>query len=195
MESSQLTELLKAWSNGDKAALESIVPLVEAELRRIARRYMRKENAGHLLQTTALVNEAYIKLVDQHSVKWQNRAHFYGIAAQCMRRILMSHARSEHRAKRGGDARRVSLSQAEDISLETNDQLLALDEALKRLAVIDERKSRVVELRYFGGLTVEETAEVLQISSITVIRHWNLARAWLKREVCRPDTFPTYLTR
>jgi len=181
----QLTELLKAWSNGDETALESIVPLVEAELRRIARRYMRNENAGHLLQTTALVNEAYMKLVDQHSVKWQNRAHFYGIAAQCMRRVLMNHARDETRLKRGGGNRRVSLSHANAVFAETNNDLLALDDALKRLATIDERKSKVVELRYFGGLTVEETAEVLQISPITVIRHWNLARAWLKREVTR----------
>ncbi len=185
MESPQLTELLKAWSNGDRGALETLVPLVEAELRRIARRYMRRENAGHLLQTTALVNEAFLKLVDQHSVKWQNRAHFYGIAAQCMRRILMNHARSEHRAKRGGGARRVSFNQAEGVFTETNDDLLALDDALKQLATIDERKSKVVELRYFGGLSVEETAEVLEISPITVIRHWNLARAWLRREISR----------
>jgi RNA polymerase sigma-70 factor, ECF subfamily len=183
MESPQITELLKAWSNGDKEALETIIPLIEVELHRIARRFMRNENTGHLLQTTALVNEAFLKLVDQRSVKWQNRAHFYAIAAQCMRRILINHARGEHRAKRGGGAQRVSFSRAEDVFTETNDELLALDEALTRLTVLDQRKSKVVELRYFGGLSVEETAEVLQVSPVTVMRDWNLARAWLRREI------------
>ena len=183
MEPLQITELLKAWSNGDEQALEAVVPLIEMELRHIARRYMRNENAGHLLQTTALINEAFLKLVDQRGVKWQNRAHFYAIAAQAMRRILINHARSEHRAKRGGGAHRVSLSRAEDVSAETNDDLLALDEALKRLTVQDPRKGKVVELRYFGGLSVEETAEVLRVSTVTVMRDWSLARAWLRREI------------
>ena len=181
----QITERLKAWSNGDKAALEEIAPLVEAQLRQIARRSMQKEDKGHLLQTTALVNEAFLKLIDQRAVTWQNRAHFFAIAAQCMRRVLLNHARAEHRANRGGKVRPVSLSHAESCVADTNNELIALDEALKRLAAIDERKSRIVELRYFGGLTVEETAEVLQISPITVIRHWNLARAWLRREISR----------
>ena len=187
MQKLQLTELLKAWGDGDRDALERLVPLVEAELRRIARRYMRGEQTGHLLQTTALVNEAFMKLVDQRSVKWQNRAHFYAIAAQCMRRVLLNHARAEHRLKRGGGARRVSFTHAEGVFAETNEDLLALDEALKRLALIDERKSKVVELRYFGGLSVEETAEVLRISPMTVVRHWNLARAWLRREISHTD--------
>jgi RNA polymerase sigma factor (TIGR02999 family) len=187
MEPLQLTELLKAWGHGDRAALEQLVPLVEAELRRMARRYMRSEQSGHLLQTTALVNEAFLKLVDQRSVRWQNRAHFYAIAAQCMRRVLLNHARSERRLKRGGGARRVSFTHAEGVVAETNDDLLALDEALKQLALIDELKSKVVELRYFGGLSIEETAKVLRISPMTVIRHWNLARAWLRREMSRAD--------
>ena len=180
---SLITELLTAWSNGDKTALERLMPLVEAELHRIAGRYMQHENEGHLLQTTALVNEAFLRLVDQKKVQWQNRAHFYGIAAQLMRRILIDHARAEHRAKRGGGAHQVSLSQAEGVVTETPDELLALDEALKKLAAVDERKSRVVELRYFGGLSVEETAEFLQVSQNTVMRDWNLARAWLRREI------------
>jgi len=159
------------------------MPVVEAELHRIARRYMLNENEGHLLQTTALVNEAFLRLVDQKQVQWQNRAHFYGIAAQLMRRILIDYARAEHRAKRGGGAYPVSLSQAGDIVTETPDDLLALDEALKKLATIDQRKSQVIELRYFGGLSVEETAESLKVSEITVMRDWNMARAWLRREM------------
>ena len=181
--SSLVTELLTAWNNGDKTALERLIPLVEGELHRIAGRYMRHENEDHLLQTTALVNEAFLRLVDQKRVHWQNRAHFYGIAAQLMRRILIDHARAAHRAKRGGGAHQVSLSQAEDVVTQTPDELLALDEALKKLAAVDERKSRVVELRYFGGLSVEETAEFLQVSQVTVMRDWNMARAWLRREI------------
>lgn len=185
MQPAQITELLKAWGEGDESALEAVLPLVEIELRRIAKRYMRQERTGHLLQTTALINEAFLNLVDQRSVKWQNRAHFYAIAAQSMRRILLNHARFEHRAKRGGGALRVSLSKAENVSPKTNNDLLALDEALKRLQAQDNRKSRVVELRYFGGLSVEETAEVLGVSGVTVIRDWNMARAWLRREISR----------
>jgi RNA polymerase sigma factor (TIGR02999 family) len=178
----QITELLKAWSDGDKAALESLMPIVEAELHRIAQRYMRNEHESHLLQTTALINEAFMRLVGQERVQWQNRAHFYAIAATLMRRVLLDHARAEQRAKRGGKVHPVSLSEA-DLPTETLDQLPALDEALKKLAAIDDRKSRVIELRYFGGLSVEETATVLQISEVTVMRDWRLARAWLRREI------------
>jgi RNA polymerase sigma-70 factor (ECF subfamily) len=149
----------------------------------MAGHYMRKEGPGHMLQTTALVNEAYFRLVDQKSVQWQNRAHFFGIAAQIMRRILMNYARDRHRAKRGGRAVQVSLSEVAVMSEAKSSELVALDEALNRLAAIDQRKSLVVELRYFGGLSVEETAEVLKVSPITVIRHWNIAKAWLAREL------------
>ena len=180
---SEITGLLIDWSNGDKSALEKLLPLVESELRRLAHSYMRRENPDHTLQTTALVNEAYLKLVDQNKTHWQNRAHFFGIAAQIMRRILLNYARDQHRAKRGGNAVQVSLSQAAIVSAEKSSELLALDVALKRLAELDERKSRVVELRYFGGLDVEETAEVLKVSPITVMRDWKFAKAWLAREI------------
>lgn len=178
-----ITALLVDWSKGDKTALDKLLPLVERELHRLAHSYMRKENPDHTLQTTALVNEAYLRLVDQNNTHWQNRAHFFGIAAQIMRRILLNYARDRHRLKRGGDAIQVSLSEADLISGKKASELLALDEALKRLSTIDERKARVVEFRYFGGLSVEETAEVLQVSSITVMRDWNMARAWLAREL------------
>jgi RNA polymerase sigma factor (TIGR02999 family) len=178
----RITELLKAWGQGDQDALEGLVPLVESELRRLAQHYMRNEARDHLLQTTALVNEAFIRLVDQRRVQWQSRAHFYGIAAHLMRRILIDHARAGHAAKRGGQAQAVSLSQV-DTPTQTADELLALDEALQRLASIDPRKSRVIELRYFGGLSVAEVAEVLDISQITVMRDWSMARAWLRREI------------
>ncbi len=178
-----ITELLVCWSNGDKIALERLMPLVEKELHKLAHRYMRQENPCHPLQTTALVNEAFIRLVDQTRVRWQNRAHFYGIAAQIMRRVLLNYARDQKRAKRGGGAVQVSLSEADAAAPVTPEELIALDEALKKLAVVDERKSRVVELRYFGGLSVEETAEVLNVSPVTVMRDWNMAKAWLAREV------------
>jgi RNA polymerase sigma factor (TIGR02999 family) len=181
--SSNITQLLIAWCEGDPKALGSLMPLVERELHRLARHYMRRENPGHTLQTTALVNEAYLRLVDQKNVRWQNRAHFFGIAAQIMRRILLNYARDRHRDKRGGHAVQVSLSEVAVMSEEKSAELIALDEALGRLAVIDERKARVVELRYFGGLSVEETAEVLKVAPITVIRHWNMAKAWLAREL------------
>ncbi|MDQ3649481.1 MAG: sigma-70 family RNA polymerase sigma factor [Acidobacteriota bacterium] len=184
---SDITRLLLAWSDGDQAALEKLLPLIEQELHRIARRYMRRENPGHTLQTTALVNEAYFRLIDQRDVHWQNRAHFFGIAAQIMRRILMNYARDRQRDKRGGKAVQVSLSEVAVITEEKSDELIALDESLKRLAVIDERKCRVVELRYFGGLSVEETAEVLGISTITVARDWKMAKAWLAREIRHDD--------
>ena len=180
---SEITRLLLAWSDGDPTALEKLLPLVEKELHRIADRYMRKEKPGHTLQTTALVNEAYFRLIDQRSVRWQNRAHFFGIAAKIMRRILLNYARDRHRAKRGGAAVQVSLSDVAVMSEAKSLELIALDEALERLAAIDKRKSRVVELRYFGGLSVEETAEVMKVSPITVIRHWNMAKAWLAREL------------
>lgn len=179
----EITRLLIAWCDGDRSALENLMPMVEKELHRIARHYMRREAPGHTLQTTALVNEAYLRLVDQKNVRWQNRAHFFGIAAQIMRRILLNYARDRHRVKRGGGAIQVSLSEVAVMSEAKSIELIALDEALERLALIDERKSRVVELRYFGGLSVEETAEVMKVSTITVIRHWNMAKAWLAREL------------
>ena len=178
-----ITSLLISWCDGDQTALENLLPLVDAELHRIAHRYMRKENQAHTLQTTALVNEAYLKLCDQTRVRWQNRAHFFAIAAKIMRRILLNYARDRSREKRGGAAMQVSLSEVAAMSDEKSEELIALDEALERLAAIDERKCRVVELRYFGGLSVEETAEVLGVSTITVIRHWNMAKAWLAREL------------
>lgn len=180
---SEITDLLVAWSDGDQTALEKLLPLVEKELHRIASHYMRKEKPGHTLQATALINEAYFRLINQKNVRWQNRAHFFGIAAQLMRRILLNYARDRQRDKRGGAALQVSLSEAALMSAVKSAELIALDEALERLAAIDERKSRVVELRYFGGLSVEETAEVLNVSPVTVIRHWNMAKAWLAREL------------
>ena len=180
---SDITALLVDWSKGDKAALDKLFPLVERELHRLAHSYMRKESSDHTLQTTALVNEAYLRLVDQRNTRWQNRAHFFGIAAQIMRRILMNYARDRQRLKRGGGAIQVSLSETDVVSVTKVSELLALDEALDRLAAIDERKAKVVEFRYFGGLSVEETAEVLDVSSITVTRDWNMAKAWLAREI------------
>ena len=180
---SEITGLLVDWSNGDQTALEKLLPLVEQELRRLAHSYMRRENPDHTLQTTALVNEAYLKLIDQKKTRWQNRAHFFGIAAQIMRRILLNYARDQHREKRGGKAVQVSLSEASVVCLEKPEELIALDEALERLAAVDERKSRVVELRYFGGLEIDEIAEVLKVSPITVMRDWKFARAWLFREM------------
>jgi RNA polymerase sigma factor (TIGR02999 family) len=184
---SEITRLLIAWSDGDQTALESLLPLIEQELHRIARHYMRKENPGHTLQTTALVNEAYFRLIDQKSVRWQNRAHFFGIAAQIMRRVLLNYARDRHRVKRGGQAVQVSLSEVAVVGAEKSAELIALDEALKRLETFDERKCRVVELRYFGGLSVEETAEVLGVSVVTVARDWKMAKAWLAREIGHAD--------
>jgi RNA polymerase sigma-70 factor, ECF subfamily len=178
-----ITQLLVAWCDGDQAALENLMPLVEKELHRIASRYMRREDRNHTLQTTALVNEAYIKLAGQRDTRWQNRAHFFGIAAGIMRRILLNYARDRRRERRGGGAVRVSLSDVAVISEEKSDELLALDEALRKLETIDKRKSRVVELRYFGGLNAEETAACLNVSVVTVARDWKLARAWLRREI------------
>lgn len=179
----EITELLINWCDGDSAALERLIPLVEKKLHELAHFYMSRENPGHLLQTTALVNEAFIRLVNQSRVQWQNRAHFFGVSAQIMRRILLNHARDRKRNKRGGGALQVSLSNADEVSVNKPDELISLDDALIELEKFDPRKSRVVELRYFGGLTIEETAEVLQVSTITVIRDWNLAKAWLAREL------------
>ena len=176
-----VTQLLVDWSNGDQAALHKLLPLVNAELRQLAKRYMRRENPGHTLQTSALVNEAYIRLIDQQQVRWQNRAHFFGIAAQLMRRILIDHARSHHYAKRGGGALRVSLDETAAVTDARAAELLAVDEALEKLTAMDARKGRIVELRFFAGLTEEETAEVMSISSPTVQREWRAAKAWLHR--------------
>ncbi|MBL8150363.1 MAG: sigma-70 family RNA polymerase sigma factor, partial [Blastocatellia bacterium] len=167
----------------DKEAIEKLLPLVEQELHRLAHHYMNREKASHLLQTTALVNEAFIHLIDQKRVKWQNRAHFFGVTAQIMRRILLNYARDQNRQKRGGGAIQISLSHLENQPTKESVELEALDEALKKLELIDQRKSRIVELRFFAGLSVEETAEVLQVSTITVIRDWNFAKAWLAREI------------
>jgi RNA polymerase sigma-70 factor (ECF subfamily) len=178
-----LTELLVEWREGDKAALDRLTPLVYDELRRIAHRYVQRERDGHTLQTTALVNEAYLRLAGQQKVDWQNRAHFFAVTAQVMRHILIDHARRRRYAKHGGDARQVSLEDATVMSQERAAELIALDEALDELAKLDQRKSRVVELRYFGGLSLEETAEALEISLMTVRRDWRAAKAWLYKKV------------
>lgn len=180
----RVTELLIAWSDGDEAAFERLLPLVYDELRRLARGYLRAERGGHTLQTTAIVHEAYLRLVDRRQVKWQNRAHFFAVAAQAMRRLLVDHARTKRRVKRGGnDRQQVSLDEAMYLTNEKSGELILLDEALSRLQTIEPRQSRVVELRYFGGLTNEEVAEILKISANTVMRDWSLARAWLYREM------------
>ena len=182
----EVTGLLEAWSHGDKAALDKLTPLVYDELRRLAHHYMSRERAGHTLQTTALVNEAYVRLVDQKDVRWQNRAHFFAVAAQVMRHILIDHARTCTRAKRGGEAQRVPLDEAEVMSPERASELLALEEALNEMEKIEPRRSKVVELRYFGGLNIEEIAEVLRVKPITVSRDWRWAKAWLFRAL-RPS--------
>jgi RNA polymerase sigma-70 factor, ECF subfamily len=178
-----VTELLRAWGDGDEGALEQLTPLVEAELRRLARGYMRRERAGHTLQTTALVNEAFLRLTDARGVRWQDRAHFFGISARLMRRVLVDHARSRGYRKRGGGAERVTLDEGLVPAPEPEVDVVALDRALESLAAVDPRKSRVVELRFFGGLSVEETAEVLGVSPDTVKRDWRLARLRLLREL------------
>jgi RNA polymerase sigma factor (TIGR02999 family) len=181
----EVTQLLIAWGSGDQDALEKLIPLVYDDLRRLARNYMHREPAGHTLQTTALIHEAYLRLIEQKDVKWQNRAHFFAISAQLMRRILVSMARARQAHKRGGEARQVSLDEALVISEERAEEWVALDEALDALAALDPRRSRVVELRYFGGLSVEETAEVLKISPDTVMREWKRAKAWLYSELSK----------
>ncbi len=177
----EVTELLIAWRDGDRAALDRLIPLVHDELKRLAGRYMRGERPDHTLQTSALINEAYLRLVDYKNVRWQNRAHFFAVAAQAMRRVLVDHARGRNYAKRGGGARKMSLDEAANLSAGRDEELIALDDALKGLAEKFPRKSQVVELRYFGGLSVEETAETLGVAPITVMREWNSAKAWLYR--------------
>jgi len=179
----EITERLIAWGAGDRAALDQLLPVVYQELRRMAGNYLRQENPGHTLQPTALVHEAWLRLIDQARVDWRNRAQFFGVAAQMMRRILVDHAKAKHREKRGGDAVKLSLDDAINLSLERAADLLALDDALDELTRVDERKSRVVELRYFGGFTVEEIAQILEVSPETVMRDWKLAKAWLYQQI------------
>ena len=183
--SHEVTQLLRAWSNGDEAALARLAPLVEAELHRMADSFLRRERPGHTLQTTALINEAYLRLIDDTAVEWQNRAHFYGIAAQVMRRVLVDHARSRRAAKRGGDALRISFAEAENVAPEPSADIIALDDALSTLSQFDGRKSQIVELKFFGGLQEKAIAEVLKISPRTVQREWNLARAWLYQQLAK----------
>ena len=179
----EITELLIAWSDGSPGALERLLPAVEGELRRIADNYMRRESPSNTLQTTALVNEAYLKLVNQKQVRWQNRAHFFAIASTVMRRILLDHARAQRRAKRGGEVAHVDLEDVAVLAPEKSEEIIALDEALERLAKFDVKKSRIVEMRFFGGLSEKEVAEVLGIEPVTVGYHWRLAKAWLGREI------------
>lgn len=183
----EVSQLLRAWSSGDEAALQTLMPLVYEELHRIARRHMRRERKQHTLQTSALVNEAYLRLVDWKNVEWQNRAHFFAASAQIMRRILVDLARNRGSLKRGAGALQVSLAEAEGIPSERGTDLVALDQALTALAAVDKRKSQVVEMRFFGGLSVEETAEVLKVSPETVMRDWKLAKVWLLRELAQRD--------
>jgi RNA polymerase sigma factor (TIGR02999 family) len=180
--SENMTQLLLAWSHGDEAARDELIPLVYDTLRRIARHQLRGERAGHTLETAALINEAYLKLAEQ-SVSWESRAHFFGIAARLMRQLLVDHARARHRLKRGGDLQQISLTAAAQIVREEVVDMLALDEALETLAEVDPQKGRIVELRFFGGLTIEETAHVMGISTPTVERGWRAARAWLQTEL------------
>jgi len=180
---SEVTQLLLAWSDGDNSALEKLIPLVYDELRRLARRYMVRERSGHTLQTTALVNEAYLRMVDLKEVQWQNRAHFFAVSAQLMRHILVDFARSRGYKKRGGGTVQIPIDDALDVSTHEPSDLIALDDALNSLAEIDARKSKVVEMRFFGGLSVEEAAHVLKISPETVMRDWKMAKVWLLREI------------
>jgi len=180
--SEEITRLLQVWSDGDREAFDKLAPLVYEELHRLAMRYIGRERAGHTLQTTALVNEAFVRMIKWQNIPWQNRAHFFAISAQLMRRILVDHARRNHRAKRGGPMRPVSLDEAPAVSAVHGEDLIAVDEALERLAAIDARSARVVELRFFGGMSVPEMAEVLKVSHMTVSRDWEFARAWLARE-------------
>ncbi len=182
-DSDNVTRLLLEWGDGNQQALEALVPLIYKELRNLAHNFLYRERPGHTLQTTALVHEAYLKLIDQNDARWQNRAHFFAIAAQAMRRILIDSARKHAAAKRGGPQEELSLDEVADIALEPDGNLLKLDEALNQLAKIDPRQSRIVELRYFGGLTIEETAEVISVSPATVKREWMMARAWLHQEI------------
>jgi len=182
-EKPQITQLLADWRGGSKDAFERLLPLVYAELRRIAKNHMFRERDGHVLQTTALLNEAYLRLVHQPDIEWQSRAHFFAIAAQVMRQILVDYARRQNRSKRGGGQQHITLDDASVAVLQPSEDMLALNEALDRLAEVDQRKVRVVEMRFFGGMSVEETAEALGVSANTVIRDWGLARAWLRLEM------------
>jgi len=184
----EITELLLAWSGGEASARNELIPLVYAELRRLAQRQLWHERADHTLRTSALVNEAYLRLVDSGKVNWQDRAHFFAVSAQLMRRILIDFARSRGYLKRGGAVAHISLDEAPSVCNEPDVNLVALDDALKALSAVDERKSKVVELKFFGGLSVEETAEVLRVSSDTVVRDWRLAKLWLLRELSRGRT-------
>lgn len=179
----EITQLLLAWGAGDETALERLMPLVHDELKRLAKRHMNRQRQEHTLQTTALVNEAYLRLIDSSRVQWQNRAHFFAISAQLMRRILVDAARSRQNLKHGGGAQPIALDEAPDVSNERASELIALDDALKTLEALNSRQCRIVELRYFGGLSEEETAEVLKTSPRTVRRDWSLARTWLYREL------------
>ncbi|MEP6707399.1 MAG: sigma-70 family RNA polymerase sigma factor [Pyrinomonadaceae bacterium] len=181
----EVTQLLIAWGSGDKAALDKLMPLIHQELRRLAHHYMSRERAGHTLQTTALVNEAYVRLVNRKEVHWQNREHFFAIAAQSMRGILVDHARSHAYAKRGGGVRNVALDEALVVSQEPAAEVVALDDALKQLEQMDPQQGRVVELRFFGGLTIEQTAEALHLSPTTIKREWKTAKAWLYHELAK----------
>jgi RNA polymerase sigma factor (TIGR02999 family) len=186
--SNEITELLLAWGDGDKEALDELMPMVYEELHRLAHHQLAGERAGHTLQTTALVNEAYLKLVDQKHVKWQSRFHFFSIAAKLMRRILIDYARSRQFAKRGGGASKLPLDEAIVITPERALELIDLDEALTALAAYDERKARIVELRFFSGLSIEETAQLLEVSPATVMRDWTLAKAWLQDQINRKNS-------
>ena len=182
-EKPEVTQLLLAWSNGDEEALATLAPLMQQELHQLARRYLSHERAGHTLQPGDLVNEAYLRLIDSHQVQWQNRAHFFGIAANVMRRILVDHARRRNELKHGAGAVQVSLTAIEQVNPKPGTDVLALDEVLSRLAELDPRKSQIVELRFFGGLSESETAEVTNLSLRTIQREWNLARAWLYQQL------------
>jgi len=186
----QVTQLLIDWGSGDQAALDELIPLVYDELRRMAARYMRRESPGHTLQTSALINEAYLRLVDQRNVKWQNRAHFFGVAAQLMRRILVDHARSRSRTKRGGQVQMVPLDEQAPLDeravlAKEAEAVIALDGALNSLSAMDPRKSQIVEMKFFGGLTTEEVAEVLNVTPRTIEREWRKAKAWLNRAITK----------
>jgi RNA polymerase sigma factor (TIGR02999 family) len=183
-----VTQLLRAWSEGDEAALERLAPLVENELHRLAHKYMRREGPGKTLQTTALVNEVYLRLIDIQEVSWQNRAHFFAVSAKMMRRILTDFARSQQYLKRGGGVVQVSWDEALEVSQQPDADIVALDDALNELALLDPRKAQVVELRFFGGLSIEEIAEVLKVAQRTVMRDWKFAKAWLLRALSRQDS-------
>ncbi|HEY9500753.1 MAG TPA: sigma-70 family RNA polymerase sigma factor [Pyrinomonadaceae bacterium] len=184
----EVTQLLVAWGNGDHSALDQLMPLVYDELHRLAHRHMAQERPEHTLQTSALINECFFRLIDQRNVRWQNRAQFFGIAATAMRRILVSYARSRKRIKRGAGALQISFDEETFLTEERAAEIVALDEALELLAIVDKRKSQVVELRFFGGLSIDDTAEVLNVSPGTVMRDWTLAKAWLRREIMREAT-------